>query len=106
MKSSWPTDIKLNLGEKIKKRRIAAGLSQKEVAQRSQITVSFLSQLEREKAFPSLKSLINISHALGIRVNQLLDEEIRAAKKIIVTKRNTSEGFVLEDGEGLSFRLD
>jgi transcriptional regulator with XRE-family HTH domain len=106
MKSSWATDIKLNLGEKIKKRRIAAGLSQKEVAQRSQITVSFLSQLEREKALPSLKSLINISHALGLKVNQLLDEEIRAAKKIIVTKRNTSEGFVLEDGEGLSFRLD
>jgi transcriptional regulator with XRE-family HTH domain len=106
MKSSWATDIKLNLGEKIKKRRIAAGLSQKEVAQRSQITVSFLSQLEREKALPSLKSLINISHALGVKVNQLLDEEIRAAKKIIVTKRNTSEGFVLEDGEGLSFRLD
>ena len=106
MKTYEPIDIRLNLGEKIKKLRIASGLSQKEVAQRSEITVSFLSQLERDKATPSLKSLINISHALGVKVNQLLNEEIRGAKKIIVTKRNTNEGFVLEDGEGLSFRLD
>ncbi len=95
----------MNLGERIKKTRWRAGLSQREVAKKSHITVSFLSQLENNKAAPSLKSLQNISRALGIGISQLLSEDISYPRTIKVVKKNSNEKIILHDGESLSLRL-
>ena len=96
----------MNLGKRIKKARFRAGLSQKEVAQKSGVSVSFLSQVEKGKVSPSLKSLQNIVQALDIKVNQLLDEDTSASRKIKVIKKNTNEKIILENGESLGFYLD
>ncbi len=96
----------MNLGKRIKNARFKAGLTQKEVAQKSGVTASFLSQLEKSKAVPSLKSLQNIAQSLDIRVSQLLYEDVSSLKRIKVLKKNTNEIIILESGESLKFCLD
>jgi transcriptional regulator with XRE-family HTH domain len=96
----------MNLGEKIKKIRCEGGLTQKEVAKKSGITVSFLSQVEKNKATPSLKSLHNIAQALGIRIDYLFSEDVHNHKIGKIIKKSTNEELILENGESLSFYLD
>ena len=91
----------MNLGNKIRQTRLRAGLSQKEVAKKSGITISFLSQVERDIAAPSLKSLRNIAQAIGTRVSYLLDEDTISSKRIELVKKNTKEKIILESGDSI-----
>ena len=98
--------LKMTLGERIKKTRLQEGLSQREIAGKSGITISFLSQVEKDKAAPSLKSLRNIAQALGIKVARLFDEDASIFKRIKIIKKGTDEKIILEDGESVTFRFD
>lgn len=55
----------MNIGNKIKELRIAAGLTQEELAERSELTKGFISQVERDLTSPSLESFGDILEALG-----------------------------------------
>jgi transcriptional regulator with XRE-family HTH domain len=80
-------------------------LSQKEVAKKSDITVSFLSQVERDIATPSLKSLRNIALTIGARVSYLLGEDTTTSKKIELVKKNTNERLVLGNGDSIYLKI-
>jgi transcriptional regulator with XRE-family HTH domain len=95
----------MSLGSRIRQLRCRAGLSQKEVAKKSDITVSFLSQVERDIATPSLKSLRNIALAIGARVSYLLGEDTATSKKIELVKRNTNERIVLGNGDSIYLKI-
>ncbi|HHU32397.1 MAG TPA: cupin domain-containing protein [Clostridia bacterium] len=56
------------LGEKIRKKRIEKNLSLKDLAERIGLTASFLSQVERELAEPSITSLRKIAEALDVPI--------------------------------------
>jgi len=62
----------MNLGKKIKTRRKRMGLSLRELAAQVSLTASFLSQVERGLASPSIDSLRAISKALGVPVFHFL----------------------------------
>ncbi len=62
----------MNLGKKIKARRKKMGLSLRELAEEVSLTASFLSQVERGLASPSIDSLRGISKALGVPVFHFL----------------------------------
>ncbi|MBZ0154681.1 MAG: helix-turn-helix domain-containing protein [Alphaproteobacteria bacterium] len=63
------------LGGRLKALRIKAGMSQKELADKVDVTASFISQLENNQISPSLNSFMQICRALGANPAQFLEEE-------------------------------
>lgn len=62
------------IGEKIKSLRLAAELTQSELADRAQLTKGFISQIENDQTSISLDSLVDILDALGINLSEFFDE--------------------------------
>jgi transcriptional regulator with XRE-family HTH domain len=56
------------LGDRIRSKRLEKGLSLREVAEKAGLTASFLSQVERDIAEPSITSLRRIAQALGVPI--------------------------------------
>ena len=64
------------LGDKIRKNRLEKGLNLKELASKTDLTASFLSQVERGLAEPSITSLRKIAEALDVPIFYfLLDDK-------------------------------
>lgn len=62
------------VGSRLKKRRSELGLSLRELAARTGVTASFLSQVERGVASPSLHSLNRIAEALNLPLMYFMDD--------------------------------
>jgi len=62
------------VGSRIKEKRRIEGISIRELARRTGLTASFISQVENEKANASLDSLRRISHALGVQMLYFLSD--------------------------------
>lgn len=60
------------LGERLREQRRALGLTLKEVADGSGLSVGFISQIERGIAAPSLSSLVAVARVLGTEVGEFL----------------------------------
>lgn len=67
-------------GRMIKELRLQRGLTLEEVARRSGCTPGFLSQLERNKAAPSVSMLYAIAQALGVKVTDFFPDGVNATK--------------------------
>ena len=57
----------MEIGKKIKDLRIAKGLTQEELADRSELSKGFISQLERDLTSPSIATLTDILQVPGQR---------------------------------------
>ena len=55
----------MKIGKKLKELRTQNGLTLEELANRSELTKGFLSQLERDLTSPNISALENILEALG-----------------------------------------
>lgn len=67
----------VTIGARIRDRRQEKGLSLQELADRTELTPSFLSQVERDLAEPSITSLRKIADALGVPMFYFLFENHR-----------------------------
>ena len=56
----------MDIGNKIKSIRLRRGLTQEELAMRSELTKGYISQLENDLASPSIATLIDILNVLGV----------------------------------------
>ena len=65
----------MEIGTRIKTRRKEMGLSLRDLASKVDLTASFLSQIERDQASPSIDSLRKISQALNVPVFYFLLEQ-------------------------------
>lgn len=65
----------MNIGAKIKRLRLTNGLTLEELANRSELTKGFLSQLERDLTSPSVATLENVLEALGTNLKEFFSEE-------------------------------
>jgi transcriptional regulator with XRE-family HTH domain len=65
----------MNIGSKIKRLRLANGLTLEELANRSELTKGFLSQLERDLTSPSVATLVDILEALGTNLPEFFNEK-------------------------------
>lgn len=84
-----------SFGDQIRARRKELGLSLEELAQRTGLTASFLSLVERDMSNPSLESLRHIAEALGVPPFYFSQENggaaavqnpvVRAAERIKIT---------------------
>ena len=68
------------IGQRIKELRSQRGLTLEEVAEKSGCTPGFLSQLERNKAAPSITTLYAIAEALGVKVTDFFPDSINTTK--------------------------
>ena len=66
--------IEVALGEVIQEHRKRAKLSQEELAFRSGLHRTFISQIERGLKSPSVRNLLNIARALHCRADMLVRE--------------------------------
>ncbi len=62
----------VTLAERLRSMRHGANLTLKEVADQAQITVSFLSDMERGRTLPSLDTLERIADVYGLSVGEVL----------------------------------
>lgn len=73
----------MNVGQKIRELRTAAGVTLPDLAEKAGVSKGFLSQLENdEKANVSLDTLTKIAKALGVTVGALLGLEAARAKPV------------------------
>ena len=88
--------VALSIGEKIKDLRVKYGLTQEELAARTELSKGFISQLERDLTSPSIATLMDILEALGTNIQDFFNE--RVEEKIVY---GADDVFVKEE-EGYS----
>ena len=80
----------MEIGENIKNLRQKMGLTQEELAERSNVTKGFISQLERDLTSPSIDTFSNVLEALGTNFSDFFKEDLE--EKIVFTKEDYFEG--------------
>lgn len=65
----------MEIGKKIKAMRLQKGLTQEELADRTELSKSFISQVERDQTSPSIATLIDILQALGTDLKSFFNDE-------------------------------
>ena len=83
----------MEIGSKIKELRMKNGLTQEELADRSELSKGFISQLERNLTSPSITTLMDILQCLGTSIgeffNEAPDEQIVFGKQDYFVKEDT-----------------
>jgi transcriptional regulator with XRE-family HTH domain len=77
-------DLQQTIGTVIRRERQARGLTLKELASRSALSVVYMGELERGKKYPSGLVLERLAEALGLAMADLLElvaEELRGAEQ-------------------------
>ncbi len=87
-----------DLGAKIKELRTKMGMTQKDLADRVDLTPGFISQLESNQITPSLHSFITICNALGINFSYTLRKNEEATQSIIKKEKVFSKPLFKESG--------
>lgn len=65
----------MEIGTKIRELRIFNGLTQEELADRSELSKGFISQLENDLTSPSISTLEDILQCLGVTINEFFSQE-------------------------------
>lgn len=65
----------VDIGNRMKELRIQYGLTQQELADRSELTKGFISQLERNQNSPSISTLLDIIQCLGTTPSEFFTDE-------------------------------
>ncbi|HEY0939896.1 MAG TPA: XRE family transcriptional regulator [Steroidobacter sp.] len=92
---------RINIGPAVRVRRKELGLTLKELAERSGLSVAFISQIERGVTSPSIISLLQISETLGVAVNYFVE----ATQKECLIKRGTDPEYIEVDSPITYIRL-
>ena len=83
----------MDIGNKLKELRVLKGLTQEELADRSELSKGFISQLERNLTSPSITTLMDILLCLGTSIgeffNEAPDEQIVFGKQDYFVKEDT-----------------
>jgi transcriptional regulator with XRE-family HTH domain len=80
-----------SLGAVIRGAREDHELTLQSVADRTKLSVSYLSQIERDLLHPSVSTLKNIAQALGIAAGKLMFPGQRSAKRALVSVQRKGE---------------
>ncbi len=87
----------MDIGEKIKRLRIRNNLTLEELGDRAELSKSFISQVERGQASPSIATLIDILECLGTNLpdffSDVENETVVFSPKDFFTKENAESGY-------------
>ncbi|MBQ0079782.1 MAG: cupin domain-containing protein [Eubacterium sp.] len=64
-----------NIGQKIKNLRVENGLTQSELADRSELTKGFISQVENGNTLPSIPTLVDLLQCLGTDLKHFFGDD-------------------------------
>lgn len=86
----------MKLGNKIRRLRKLKGLTMEELADQSEVTKGFISQLERDKTDPSFSNLKRVIETLGVELTDFFDDLEETDKNLFNKKERTG----IEKGRG------
>ena len=72
------------VGATLQRLRLARGLTLEDLSRIAGVSKSMLSQIEREKANPTIAITWRLANALGVQIGELLSSEVRPAELIRV----------------------
>jgi len=93
----------MKLGERIRTIRESRGISLRKLAREISVSASFISQVEQDKANPSVDSLQKIAGILGVSTSYILQEDTSSAPVEIRSKNKNEfnesllEGVILKN---------
>jgi transcriptional regulator with XRE-family HTH domain len=87
------------VGARIRRRRVDAGLTLARVAERTGLNVGYLSQVENDKASPSLETLAALAQALDVPIAWFLLDSSVAPRLVRASERPRRQ---LPSGDGLT----
>lgn len=93
----------MKLGSKVKRLRIAKGYTQEELADRCDLSRSFISQLESDKVSPSVETLERVLRVLGTDLKHFFSDE---PKKIVFKKSERVPVYDLPKGVKIDILMD
>ena len=93
----------MNIGEKIRQLRIQMNLTQEELANRTELSKGFISQVERDLTSPSIATLKDILECLGTDLQGFFNE--RATDKIVFHKDDIFEQENIELGHVIQWLI-
>lgn len=96
--SSVKKESFFDIGTKLKELRTKVGISQKELADKVDLTPSFISQLESNQIIPSLNSFIQICNSLGVSLSDTLEKRSDDAQWLIRKEKVFSNLVLKESG--------
>lgn len=79
----------MKIGAKIKELRIQKSLTQEELADRSELSKGFISQLERDLTSPSIATLVDILQCLGTNLEEFFSNT--ASEQVVFHKTDYFE---------------
>jgi transcriptional regulator with XRE-family HTH domain len=95
-------EVSFEVGTKVKELRTKLGMSQKELAEKVDLTPSFISQLENNQISPSIQSFLTICNALGVSPTVLWEKSRENDKSWVIRKEKVSSNLLMrEKGFGL-----
>ena len=74
------------LGKRIRESRISKGYTQQDLADRAEIGVVYISEIERGIKMPSLNIFVKIVDALDVSADYVLRDELPSGKEYICTE--------------------
>ncbi|WP_028842332.1 helix-turn-helix domain-containing protein [Thermodesulfovibrio yellowstonii] len=77
----------LDIGNKLREIRISRNISQKELAEKVNLTPGFISQMENNQIAPSIVSFMQICDALGVKASEILNET-KTEEKFLIKKKD------------------
>lgn len=84
MKSAAPTNAPPEVGAALQRLRLARGLTLEDLSRIAGVSKSMLSQIEREKANPTIAITWRLANALGVQIGELLATSERELETIRV----------------------
>jgi transcriptional regulator with XRE-family HTH domain len=93
-------DLKKKVGERIRFLRKLRGFTQEALAEKAEISVTFIGLTERGKNIPSITTLDRIATALSVKLSEMLDFEppvgnkSKNLKELAIYLEASSEGQV------------
>lgn len=85
----------VEIGRKLKQYRLQLDLTQEELAQRTELTKGYISQLENDLCSPSIATLQDILNILGVSLQEFFTEP--QVEQVVYTP---SDYFVSHNGDG------
>lgn len=90
------------VGKKIHALRKAKKMTLQQMSDLSGLSISFLSQVERDLTSPTVSSLVNISHALDVQTSYFFPQP---PSKDLIVRSYERHPFKLQDGQVVYARL-
>lgn len=92
---------KMKIGDRIRNLRLQKNLTQEELAERTDLSKGYISQMERDLSMPSLEVFFDVLEVLGCSPRDFFDEE-STVQKVVYPKEETT--YYEEEEKGYAIR--